>query len=126
MTEKDLLLRRSGGGSFLGPRGPALLLAAGACFVLVAAGAAFAEDNARGLNMEALLAMMRNFVMVMRLIMMFVVVIWGFAIGLLMHLGEQNAKRALSEYFMSAFFVFCSTAIADAILAVTIGKFTLK
>lgn len=124
MSEKGLYPGRIGDGSFLGPRGPAVWLAAGVYFVLAGAFPAYAD--ARGLNMEALLAMMRNFVMVMRLIMMFVMIIWGIAIGLLMHIGEQNAKRALSEYFMSAFFVFCSTAIADAILAVTIGKFTLK
>lgn len=124
MAKKGLGLGRTSDGAFLGPRGPAVLLTAGAYFLLAGAFPAYAD--ARGLNMEALLAMMRNFVTVMRLIMMFVMIIWGFAIGLLMHIGEQNAKRALSEYFMSAFFVFASTAIADAILAVTIGKFTLK
>ena len=86
---------------------------------------AFADDP-RGLNITALITMMKNFVAVIRLCMMFIIVIWGIALGFLMHIGETHAKKALSEYFLSAFFVFGATCIADAILAVTIGKFIIK
>ena len=94
-------------------------------FTLMYSNFAFASGP-RGLNIKALITMMKNFVAVIRLCMMFIIVIWGIALGFLMHIGETHAKKALSEYFLSAFFVFGATCIADAILAVTIGKFTIN